>query len=356
MLEASSRRWRSLRWRIRRRLRRGVPAWQRNQIALLATVFVTSVGFTAVMPFLPLYVRDLGVQRFDEAAFWSGLLFAVSPLLSGLCAPFWIARAGHHGYKAMLVRALVAVGVCAGLMALVGNVYELLVLRVLLGALGGVGAMAVPVAAASAPRERVSEAVGLMQSAQVLSFAVGPAIGGLVADQLGLRNSFFFMAGLTGVALVVVSALFREEKGVAPRPSVPRSESARRGTLGTPSVRAFLVAIFLAQFVEASFGPILPLYVAALGTPSESVASSTGLILSAGAVTSAIAASVAGRMAVRTPPWRILRIALPVGTLVVLPIALAQAPWHLLALRALLGLVAGSTPTLIYAMANQTLT
>ena len=42
-----------------------------------------------MQPFLPLYVRELGVTDLGEAALLSGVAFAVAPLLSGLLAPFW---------------------------------------------------------------------------------------------------------------------------------------------------------------------------------------------------------------------------------------------------------------------------
>jgi hypothetical protein len=58
--------------------------WRRNLYVLMLAVFVSFSGFTFVMPFLPLFIRQLGVTDTGDAALWSGLIFGVSPLL---CSP-----------------------------------------------------------------------------------------------------------------------------------------------------------------------------------------------------------------------------------------------------------------------------
>ena len=63
--------------------------WRRNLYVVMFAVFVSFTGFTFVMPFLPLYIKQLGVGDAGDAALWSGFLFGVSPLISGLMAPVW---------------------------------------------------------------------------------------------------------------------------------------------------------------------------------------------------------------------------------------------------------------------------
>ena len=61
-------------------------SWQRNVWALSLIVFIAFVGFQFFSPFLPLYVRELGVTDPAEIAVWSGVLMAVTPGLAGLLA------------------------------------------------------------------------------------------------------------------------------------------------------------------------------------------------------------------------------------------------------------------------------
>src|SRR6476659_4830810 len=121
-------------------------AWRGNLYVVMFGVFVSFTGFTFVMPFLPLYIRQLGITDPGDAALWSGLLFGISPLLSGLLAPVWSVLAERHGRKVMLQRSLGAFAILIVLMAFVTNVYQLLALRLAIGIFGGVAAMSVALA------------------------------------------------------------------------------------------------------------------------------------------------------------------------------------------------------------------
>ena len=145
-------------------------------------VFVVFMGFAFVIPFLPLYVRELGVEDREKATLWAGLLIAVSPLLAGLLAPVWGRLADRYGQKPMAVRALVASAVFLFLSAFVRNVEQLLVCRIATGLFGGIGPLGLAMATSLAPREQTGRAVGLIQAAQILSAAVGPFAGGFLAD------------------------------------------------------------------------------------------------------------------------------------------------------------------------------
>src|SRR5688572_22998601 len=51
--------------------------WQRDQYLVVLTVALAQIGSDLSQPFLPLYVRELGVSDLQEAAFWSGLVVGV---------------------------------------------------------------------------------------------------------------------------------------------------------------------------------------------------------------------------------------------------------------------------------------
>ena len=71
------------------------------------------------------------------------------------------------------------------------------------------------------------------------------------------------------------------------------------------------------------------------------MASLSGLILGATAVTSAFAAGFAGKLGDRIGHERLLAVCAIGGGLLYLPQALVTSPWQLLALRALLGVFTG---------------
>ena len=82
---------------------------------------------------------------------------------------------------------------------------KFLLCRAVMGLFAGFTPMVMALATVSAPREKVSAAIGLVQSAQLLSVAVGPAIGGYVASHFGIRYAFFATAGLCALALLAAS-------------------------------------------------------------------------------------------------------------------------------------------------------
>src|SRR6185295_294204 len=151
--------------------------WQRNVWALALCVFIAFVGFQFFSPFLPLYVRELGVTDPARIALWSGLISAVTPAVSGLLAPLFGRLADRFGRKMMLIRSLAGFTVIIALMGLVTSVQQLLVTRILMGFFAGFTPMAMALATVSAPRDKVSVAIARVQGAQLLSVAVGPLVG-----------------------------------------------------------------------------------------------------------------------------------------------------------------------------------
>jgi DHA1 family multidrug resistance protein-like MFS transporter len=235
--------------------------WRRNQFAVTAASFVGFTGFTLVMPFLPLYIRQLGVEDEGEVALWTGLTLGVTPGLTALCAPFWGRVADRFGQKLMVERALLSFVVVFSAMAYARHPWHLFALRAALGFFSGYGALTLSMAARSAPPEHMAQAIGTVQTAHRLGPAIGPVIGGVLAPLVGLRNAFFVAAVVYGLAFLVVLFLY-DEGPIEPR---ARDDGGGRMTFGTilalENVILLMVVIFGLQFVDRSFGPVLPLYV-----------------------------------------------------------------------------------------------
>ena len=320
-------------------------AWVRNQYVMVATVFVVFTGFAFVLPFLPLYVRMLGVRGDDAVALWSGVLVGISPLIAGLMAPVWGRLADRHGQKRMVVRALVSYVFLLVLSAGVTRVEHLLALRIGVGLFGGIGPLGLAMATSLAPREQTGRAVGLIQAAQILAAAVGPLTGGLLADTIGIRATFVVTAALCAGALCLVARYYQESAPVAPV-AAPTGNGApllrRRGIL------ALLVVLFLVNFVGRSFTPILPLHLQRLAVPAASLALATGVLISAYSVAAAVSSTVLGRATRRFPPRALLAASLAAGAATVLPMALISSFTVFLALALLLGLASGGALTICY--------
>ena len=164
------------------------------------------------MPFLPLYFQTLGLRDVGEIALWSGLSLGVTPALTALLSPFWGRLADRYGRKIMVERSLFSFIVVMGGMAFVTRPWHVFALRAVQGFFAGYGALTLTMAADSAPRDRMASAIGTVQTAQRLGPAIGPIIGGAVAQLVGLRWAFFVTAVFYVIALVLVFVMYDEQR------------------------------------------------------------------------------------------------------------------------------------------------
>ena len=327
-------------------------SWRRNQFAVTAASFVGFTGFTLVMPFLPLYIRQLGVTDLGEIALWTGLTLGVTPALTALCSPFWGRVADRFGHKLMVERALLSFVIVMTAMAYVTKAWHLLALRAALGLFAGYGALTLSMAARSVPRERMADAIGTIQTAQRLGPALGPVIGGALAPLVGLRNAFLVSAVFYALAFIVVLVMYHEPSAGTSR----RDERSTRVTFG--NILAFenflllMVVIFGLQLVDRSFGPVLPLYVGQLGYPREQVPVISGILFSALAFAGAAGNQIAGRLLQRTSARALIAAAAVIGA-AGLTVVTARPPlWMLIAGMALIGACIGAASTSAYTAAG----
>ena len=268
--------------------------YRRNLFAVTSASFIGFMGFTLVMPFLPLYFHQLGVEDVGRVAMWSGLSLGVTPALTALLAPFWGRLADRFGRKIMVERSLASFVVVMSAMAFVSQPWHVFALRTIQGLFAGYGALTLTMAADSAPKGKMAQAIGTVQTAQRLGPALGPVFGGTVAALVGLHRAFLVAAAFYFVALVVVFLMYDEKGLAAPEPKAATPEKGPGRSVTFRDVLAFenfllmAVVIFGLQFVDRSFGPVLPLYVGQLGTSAARIPLISGLLFSIAAGAGAI--------------------------------------------------------------------
>lgn len=156
--------------------------WKRNLIVAWLGCFLTGAAFSLVMPFLPLYVEQLGVTGHSALNMWSGIVFSITFLFSAIASPFWGGLADRKGRKLMLLRSALGMGIVMVLMGLAQNIWQFLILRALLGLLGGFVPNANALIATQVPRNKSGWALGTLSTGGVSGALLGPMAGGLLAD------------------------------------------------------------------------------------------------------------------------------------------------------------------------------
>lgn len=174
--------------------------WRKNVYVLWLAIFIAAICWTMVMPFTPDYLVELGVEHATE--FWSGIIIAVSAVCNMVMSPIWGAIGDRFGRRMMMLRAGLFLGVGYALMALVQGPVQLLGVRMLIGLLTGFVPMAIALVGVSTPQSEVGRALGLVQTAWPSGAIIGPVVGGLAADVVGIRGS----AWASAVMIVVVTA------------------------------------------------------------------------------------------------------------------------------------------------------
>jgi DHA1 family multidrug resistance protein-like MFS transporter len=237
-------------------------------------------------------------------------------------------------------------------MAFVTEAWHVLALRATQGLFAGYGALALTMAAESALPGRMAQAIGQVQTAQRLGPALGPIIGGVVAQIVGLRNAFLVTSASFAVALVLMFVLYQES-------TTKRSgEDRDTGPVRFRTVLAFenfvllMVVVFGLQFVDRSFGPVLPLYLAQLGTPLAQIPLAAGLLFSIAAGTAALGNQLCGRLLQRAAPRSVIAGSGAAGAACALLYALAPNSTWVFAVTPIFGAAMGMATTGAYTAAG----
>lgn len=330
----------------RRGFRSG-EAWRRNLYVLWGIELAVFIGLSLILPFIPLYVRTLGITDMADVTRWSGLLLSGPFMVSFIATPIWGNLGDRYGQKLMVVRALLGSAVAYFGMALAGSVGTLFAWRLALGGVSGFLAAGMALVSVTVPEEHVGYALGLLQSVVPAAGLIGPLLGGVLADLIGYRP-IFFIVGVLSAAGGLLAALVLVEPRTAPlattRPTV-------RGNLGmawrTRDLRRALLAIIASQALITTLQPIFVLYVEQLGIQGRLLSTTTGVLFAATGVTALVAAPWWGRRGDRHGFRGALTLALLGSSATLLLQGFVTGVAQLLVLRLMYGcFVAGVLPSL----------
>jgi DHA1 family multidrug resistance protein-like MFS transporter len=322
--------------------------WKRNLYVIWIAQFVSSVGLSMVMPFLPFYIRELGVTGADEVKVWSGIIVAAPLLVSSLMQPLWGVLGDRYGRKPMVVRAMLGLGLANALMSFAGNIYQLLTLRIFQGFLSGFFAPSMALVASGTPREHIGFALGTMQSAFISGMIVGPLIGGVLAHFSGCRANFLWtgICCLSG-ALIVVWFVRETFVPVENKNNYTDLKKNIRSVFRSSDLRALFLIMLMVQFSVHFVAPFLSLYVEYLDFTPEYLEIMTGLVFGITGITSTIASPMWGKKGDEIGFSKVLRISLAGILIFMLPQAFVTSAYQLLFLRAGLGIfISGAVPTI----------
>ena len=332
--------------------------WKRNLAVVWLGCFLTGAAFSLVMPFLPLYVEALGVTGHSSLNMWSGLVFSITFLFSAIASPLWGGLAARKGRKIMLLRSALGMAIVMLLMGLAQNIWQFLILRALLGLLGGFIPNANALIATQIQRHKTGWALGTLSTGAVSGALLGPLAGGFLADNYGLRPVFFMTAAVLFVCFVMTLFFIREQFTPVSKKEMLHVKEVFGSLKNRELVLSLFVTTLIIQVATGSIAPILTLYVRDLAGNISNIAFVSGMIASVPGVAALICAPRLGKLGDRIGPEKILIVALVVSVLLLIPMSFVQNPLQLGILRFLLGAADGALlpavqTLLVYNSSNQ---
>lgn len=225
---------------------------------LLVTVFLNIAGFSLILPLLPFYGQEFGASSFGVAC-----LFAAYSLGNIFGEIFWGRQSDAHGRRPVLIFTTACAALSYVAFAFAPTLAIAILIRIISGFFSGtLGVVQGMIADITPPQERAKN-MGFFGAAFNLGFALGPAIGGLLADEsqglAGFHLPIFAAAVLVALASVWSMIALPESNpnhGVK-RPLPSYGAAITYVTTHTMLLRLFVIAFFgIAAFgsMEAVFG------------------------------------------------------------------------------------------------------
>lgn len=299
--------------------------WKRTLYLVWFIQIFSLMSFSFGLPFLPYYIQELGVTDPDKLRLFTGIVTSAPAIGMGLMAPVWGIVADRFGKKPMLLRAMLSASIILAGLGLVNSVTGVIILRAAQGFLTGTITAAVALVAGETPRERMAYALGFMSSSSFIGRTVGPAVGGILADTLGYKPSFF-LGGATMLLCFFLVLFFVKESKKPQKENIGGSIKNILSILTLP-VSMVLITIFFLRIGQSVVRPYMPLYVQQVRGTIEGSAMVTGLISAGASVMAALAAITLTGLGDRYNKKKLSILYLSAAITLSIPLILSNTLW-----------------------------
>ncbi len=312
-----------------------MTVWRRNLYICWVGSFFTAAGMNLVIPFLPLFIQQLGEH--DNVEMWSSIAFGCTFLTAAVFSPIWGKLADKYGRKPMLIRASLGMAVIMVLIGFVQDVHQLVALRLAMGAVSGFIPAAIIMVASQAPGKQSGKALGILSTGGVGGTLVGPVIGGLLGDLIGFREVFWITGGMLLITFFIV--LFVKEDFKTDKEKMKRTKPMAKGDKKVMLRLTFsiFVTTFLLQSALMSIQPLLTLYVGELSGQISYLSLLAGIVTAVSGFSNIFSAPFLGKLSDKIGPQRVLVMSLVFVGLMFAAHAFVDDVGQLLVVRFFLG-------------------
>jgi MFS transporter, DHA1 family, multidrug resistance protein len=303
--------------------------------------FFVAGSMTMVLPFISLYIETFGDYSTTYVQHWSGWIFGITFVSAFLFSPIWGRIGDLFGRKKILICSGIGMGLCIFLTGYVNSVWQLFMLRLLMGVFTGFIPMSQALISTQTPKKIAGRVMGSLQTGSITGSLMGPLLGGVLADSFGFAETFKWTS-LT-IFLSALLVIFVKEHKVEVVAGTKERYSSKEVILHIiqhPVLLTVLLISALIQMAHFSIQPILSLYVKELHGP-ENLALFAGIAFSAAGAGNLLMSRRWGRIADNIGYVKVLIILLFIAGIVYLPGGFVTNMWQLVIIRFALGVSIG---------------
>ena len=313
--------------------------WKKTFYTLWLGSFITGLGFSMTMPFMPLYMETLGHYSTAQLSFYSGLAFSATYLAQAIVSPYWGSLADRKGRKLMCLRASGVMTFTLFITGFAHHVWTIILLRFIQGSFSGYVNNSVAFIAGETPNNHSGTVLAEMQTASVSGNLLGPIFGGAIAGIWGYRVPFWLTGILMGICFILTLVGATEEHF---KPVAKQKMESFNSIFKTIPHKGLIATMFMTTlFIQSSLmsiSPIISLLVKQLMHNQGPISFVSGIVAAAPGFGTLLAARQMGHTMDRIGPLKVLTVGLIAEVLLFIPMFLVTSPWNLAGLRFLIGI------------------
>lgn len=309
------------------------------------------VGMSMVVPFLPFYLRDLGVTNQSDLETWSGLVFAAPFITAFIATPLWGMLSDKLGKRPMVIRAIFGLAISQVLVGLSVSAFQVFFFRLVQGVISGFIAAALALVSAGTPKEKSGYAIGILQTATSVGVIIGPFIGGILADFIEYNKVFFIVAALCTISGILI-IIYVKEPAVKNNNSKNSLYSNIKFSFSNSAIKISLIAILLVQISVSVTQPVFALFVETFEAGSPYLSTITGATFGILGISSALASPFWGKLNDKRGNYESIIYLLIFASLAVILHTFITGTYQLFPLRILQGFCIGGIVPALYALIN----
>lgn len=180
---------------------------KREYVTIFVIMVTEILGFSLILPFLPLMAQDLGLNELQI-----GLILTVFSFFQFFSAPILGRLSDFYGRKFLLVISQISTALSFVILGFANSLWMLLFSRTVDGAVGSNYTISQAYLSDISSVKNRTRALAVGEIAFAVGLIVSPVFGGLLAVQKGYSFPAFLAAGMSGTSILMTLFLLKEPK------------------------------------------------------------------------------------------------------------------------------------------------